>query len=97
MDVVFRALGHPVRRQIVVMLRDRALTSGQIANEFNLAWPSISAHLSVLKDAGLIDAERDGTSIYYRLNISAPEEAVGFLLSLFGARSADPDIKGDAE
>ena len=84
MNALFKALSHPVRRQIVAMLRDGPLTSGDIAAAFDVAWPTITGHLTALKDAGLVDAERDGTSIRYRLVISAAEEATAFLLDLLG-------------
>ena len=86
MSAVFKALSHPVRRRIVEMLRERPMASGDIAAEFDMAWPSITGHLTALKDAGLVETERDGASIRYRLNISAVEEAVAFLLELMDRR-----------
>jgi ArsR family transcriptional regulator, arsenate/arsenite/antimonite-responsive transcriptional repressor len=85
MNLVFKALSHPVRRRIVAMLRERPMTSGDIAAAFDMAWPSITGHLNALKEAGLVDGEKVGTSVRYRLNISAAEEAVAFLMSLAGA------------
>lgn len=85
MNDIFKALGHPVRRQIVAMLRNGPLSSGDIAAAFDMSWPSVTGHLTALKDAGLIDAERIGASIRYRLVISAAEEAVAFLLDLVGS------------
>ena len=85
MNDVFKALGHPVRRQIVAMLRNGPLSSGDIAAAFDMAWPTVTGHLTALKEAGLIDAERIGASIRYRLVISAAEEAVAFLLDLVGS------------
>ena len=82
MNLVFKALSHPVRRSIVAMLRKGPMTSGDIAAAFDMAWPTITGHLNALKDAGLVDAEKDGTSVRYRLNISAAEEAVGFLMEM---------------
>jgi len=82
MNLVFKALSHPARRQIIAMLQQGPLTSGDIAAEFDMAWPSVTAHLAALKDANLVEAERDGTTVRYRLNISAAEEAVGFLLGI---------------
>ena len=82
MNSVFKALGHPARREIVAMLQKGPLTSGEIAAEFDMAWPSVTAHLAALKDAELVESERDGNVIRYRLNISAAEEALGFLLGL---------------
>src|SRR5580700_4471338 len=90
MNALFKALSHPVRRRIVAMLRRGPMASGEIAAAFDVAWPTITGHLTALKDAGLVEAERDGVSIRYRLNISAVEEAVGFLLEVVGA-GAEPE------
>jgi DNA-binding transcriptional ArsR family regulator len=88
MNGVFKALSHPTRRQIVAMLRRGPMASGEIAAAFDMAWPTVTGHLAALKDAGLVEAEREGVSIKYRLNISAVEEAVGFLLEVMGAGAA---------
>jgi ArsR family transcriptional regulator, repressor of sdpIR and other operons len=85
MNLVFKALSHPARRRIVAMLQKGPLTSGEIAAAFDMAWPSVTGHLSALKEAELVDAERDGNTVRYRLNISAAEEAVGFLLDMVQA------------
>lgn len=82
MDALFKALSHPVRRRIIDMLRDGPLASGDIASAFDMAWPTVTGHLTSLKDAGLVDAERVGASIRYRLNISAVEEALAFLMDM---------------
>ena len=85
MNSLFKALSHPVRRRIIEMLRTAPLTSGDIAAAFDMAWPTVTGHLNTLRDAGLVDTERDGASIRYRLNISAVEEALAFLMELAGA------------
>jgi DNA-binding transcriptional ArsR family regulator len=85
MNLVFKALGHPARRKIIAMLQKGPLTSGEIAAEFDMAWPSVTGHLAALKDAELVETERDGNTVRYRLNISAAEEAVGFLLGVMEA------------
>ncbi|HEX5006020.1 MAG TPA: metalloregulator ArsR/SmtB family transcription factor [Hyphomonadaceae bacterium] len=90
MNSVFKALSHPARRQIVAMLQKQPMTSGDIAAVFDMAWPSVTGHLAALKEAGLVEAERDGNSVRYRLNISAAEEAVGFLLGLTQAAKSAP-------
>jgi DNA-binding transcriptional ArsR family regulator len=90
MNLVFKALSHPVRRSIVAMLRKGPMSSGDIAAAFDMAWPTITGHLNALKDAGLVEAEKDGTSVRYRLNISAAEEAVAFLMHLMGSGAATP-------
>ena len=91
MNLVFKALSHSARRRIVAMLRSRPMASGEIAQAFDMAWPTVTGHLAILKDAGLVEAERDGVSIRYRLNISAAEEALAFLMELAGAGAGNTD------
>jgi DNA-binding transcriptional ArsR family regulator len=93
MNSVFKALAHPVRRSIVAMLRKGPMTSGDIAAAFDMAWPTITGHLNALKEADLVEAEKDGTSVRYRLNISAAEEAVAFLMQLMGTGEATPPVE----
>lgn len=89
MNEVFRALADPTRREILRLLRPRDLTAGEIAERFPLAKSTLSGHFAVLKLAGLIVAEKKGTTIVYSLNASALEDAVGAamdLLSVGGGR-----------
>lgn len=79
-DAVFRALADPTRRDILKLLRRKSLTSGDIAEHFPTAWATISRHLGVLRDAGLITAERNGNSIRYELNATVLEELVEHLM-----------------
>ena len=79
---VFVALAHPVRRKVLAMLRKGPLCSGDIAAEFDVAWPTMTGHLKTLKDAGLVTAERSGTSIVYRLNATILEETAAALLDI---------------
>lgn len=88
MNEVFKALSHPARRRMVAMLRDGPLASGEIASRFDMAWPTVTAHLAALKTAGLVEAEKDGASVRYRLVISAVEEAVAFMMELMGTGEA---------
>jgi DNA-binding transcriptional ArsR family regulator len=90
MNTVFKALSHPARRRIVEMLRRGPMTSGDIAGAFDMAWPTVTGHLNALKEAGLVEAERHGASIRYRLRLSAVEEAVAFLIELMGAPEQKP-------
>lgn len=94
---VFKALAHPVRRQIMALLRDGAQSSGDLAAHFKEAWPTITRHLNTLKDADLITAERRANSIFYRANTSLLEDAAAALLSLMGADNGDDEIKDAAE
>lgn len=94
---VFKALGHPLRRQVMALLRQGPKSSGELAEAFDAAWPTVTRHLNVLKDADLITAERQGTSIIYRTNTSVVEDAVTALLSLIGKDSGDDPFEEAAE
>ncbi|MDG2521404.1 metalloregulator ArsR/SmtB family transcription factor [Caulobacter segnis] len=96
MNEVFKALSHPARRQMVAMLRERPMASGEIAAAFDMAWPTVTTHLAALKTAGLVETEKLGTSVRYRLVISAVEEAMAFLLGLarVGEDAPQPASKG---
>lgn len=65
---VFKAIADPTRRQILQALKENEMCAGEIVEMFTISGPSVSRHLSVLKDAGLINERRDGTSIIYSLN-----------------------------
>ncbi len=80
---IYKALAHPVRREIMKLLRARAMTAGEIAEHFDLAKPTLSGHFAILKDADLVTVERSGTTLTYRLKVSVVEEAfAGFLDAL---------------
>jgi DNA-binding transcriptional ArsR family regulator len=96
MNELFKALAHPTRRRIVAMLRDGPMASGDIAERFDMSWPTVTGHLNALKSAGLVETEKAGTSVRYRLNISAAEEAVAFLMDLTRAGEAEPAKVGGA-
>lgn len=70
----FKALSNPVRREILMMLRDGKKTAGEIAAHFQMTGATVSYHLSQLKKAELILEERQKNFIYYRLNTSVFEE-----------------------
>jgi DNA-binding transcriptional ArsR family regulator len=67
LDQVFEALSSTVRRKILAYLSSTNLTAGEIAERFNISKPSISKHLSILENAGLIASERRGQFIHYSL------------------------------
>jgi DNA-binding transcriptional ArsR family regulator len=73
---VFRALSDPSRREILDLLRKGSLSSGEIAERFESKWPTISRHLAVLKDAGLVLAEREGQFIRYELNTTVFQDVL---------------------
>lgn len=81
-DDTIRALGDPTRREILRALRERDLTAGEIAALFPITAASVSHHLSVLKDAGLVQAERDGRMIIYSLESTVFQEFVRQMMAL---------------
>jgi ArsR family transcriptional regulator len=82
MDASFKALSDPSRRKILTLLRDGDLTAGEIAQQFSISWASVSHHLSVLKESGLVLAERDGQYIRYSLNVTVVQEVLQHLMDL---------------
>ena len=84
---IYRALADPTRRRILTLLRERPMTAGELAGQFDLTWPTMSGHFAVLREAGLVQAERSGTSVTYRLNQTVLQEA---LMALFDAFGFDP-------
>jgi ArsR family transcriptional regulator len=82
-DGVFKALADPTRRQILELLAKRDLTAGEIAERFPIAFASVSRHLAILRDAGLVASEREGQFIRYRLNTTVYQELVRYLMKVF--------------
>lgn len=78
----FKALADPTRRRILELLRAEDLAAGEIADHFDMTKPSLSHHLSALKNAGLVDAERDGQNIIYSLNTSVLQDLMGWFYAL---------------
>jgi len=88
MNNVFQALSDPTRREILRLLRKREMTAGEIAERFPLAKSTLSGHFNILKDAGLLVAEKNGTSIVYRLNVSVVEQTLAAVMDLLDVGKA---------
>jgi DNA-binding transcriptional ArsR family regulator len=80
MNLLFKALNDATRREILEMLRVKDLTAGEIADRFNISKPSISHHLDLLKQAGLVDATKEGQFIYYSLNTTVVDDIVKWFM-----------------
>lgn len=65
------------------LLRERDRTAGELADCFELAKPTLSRHFAILKEADLIQGDKNGTTITYRLNVSLLEEALMALMNTF--------------
>ena len=84
MSGVFRALADPTRRRVLALLREQPMSAGDLADQFDVSKPTMSAHFNVLREAGLIDASKHGKSIVYRLRMSVLEEALMGLAQTVG-------------
>jgi len=80
MQAAFKALADPTRREILRLLRTGPKSSGELAQRFDSAWPTVSRHLGVLRDAGLILSTRDGQNIVYELNTTVFDDLVNHLM-----------------
>lgn len=80
MNQVFKALNDPTRREILELLQQRDMTAGEIVDQFSISGPSISHHLDILKQAGLVTAEKEGQFIYYSLNTTVVDEIMKWFL-----------------
>jgi ArsR family transcriptional regulator len=87
---VYRALADPTRRRILALLRERDMTAGELAGSFELSWPTMSGHFNVLKEADLVHADRNGSTLTYHLNVSVLEEAMLALMDAFKIERNDP-------
>jgi DNA-binding transcriptional ArsR family regulator len=76
LNLPFKALADPTRRKIILLLKERDMTAGEIAEHFDMTKPSISHHLNALKQALLVTDERKGQNIYYSLNSTVFQEVI---------------------
>lgn len=97
MNLVFKALADPTRRHVLELLRQGPMSAGELAEHFSFSKPTMSAHFAVLREADLVEVEKVGKSVLYRLKLSVLEDA---LLSFAGAigmqvpKRAKPTGKG---
>jgi DNA-binding transcriptional ArsR family regulator len=87
---VYKALADPTRRRILALLRERPMTAGELAGQFPLSWPTMSGHFAVLREADLVQADRAGSTVTYRLNQTVLQEALMALLDALGVDPAGP-------
>lgn len=88
-DRTLRALADPTRREILRVLQDGDLAAGQIAERFPTTAATVSHHLSVLREAGLVQSEREGKHVVYSLDSTVFQEAlrqIADLLEIGGGR-----------
>ncbi|MPN46176.1 Transcriptional repressor SdpR [bioreactor metagenome] len=83
---ICRALADPTRREILSMLQRQSMPAGQISSAFNLTGATVSHHLSILKQAGLVSEERHGKQIIYQLDASVLDEVLRWFATLKGTK-----------
>jgi DNA-binding transcriptional ArsR family regulator len=79
---IFKALNDPTRREILIMLKEKDLTAGEISDKFNISKPSISHHLDILKRADLVTSEKKGQFITYSINSTIVDDILQWILTL---------------
>ncbi|MDQ3249279.1 MAG: autorepressor SdpR family transcription factor [Chloroflexota bacterium] len=80
---VYKALADPTRRKILQLLREQNMTAGDLADHFTSAKPTLSRHFAVLREADLIQGDKQANTIIYRLNLSVLEEALLSMMETF--------------
>ncbi len=84
MNLVFKALSDPTRRRVLELLRKRPMSAGELADEFRVSKPTMSAHFAVLREAGLVVSDKQGKSVVYELQMSVLEDALLGFSQAFG-------------
>ncbi|MBI3511144.1 MAG: winged helix-turn-helix transcriptional regulator [Bacteroidetes bacterium] len=80
MNILFKALDDPTRREILEMLRKKDRTAGDIADAFTISKPSISHHLDLLRQANLVISIREGQFVRYSLNTTVFDEMLSWVM-----------------
>lgn len=82
MNILFKALNDQTRRNILELLKEKDLTAGEIAARFNISNPTLSHHLDLLRQAGLVLSAKEGRFVYYTLNTTVMDEVLKWIMSL---------------
>ena len=82
LNTLFKALNDATRREILELLKEKDLTAGEIADQFNISKPSISHHLDLLRQAGLVVSVKEGQYIFYSLNTTVMDEMLKWIINL---------------
>ena len=90
MSSVFKALSDPTRRRVLQLLRDKPMSAGDLSEQFDVSKPTMSAHFAVLREAGLVHAEKAGKQVLYHLQLSVLEDALLGFMQSFGQGEGAP-------
>lgn len=80
MNKLFKALNDSTRREILEILKEKDLTAGEIADRFHISKPSISHHLDLLRQAGLVVSVKEGQFVSYSLNTTVMDEMLQWIM-----------------
>lgn len=95
-DDVFKALADPNRRKILRLLsKNDSMAAGDISEQFTISKPAISDHLKILRNAGLIYAEKQGQYVMYQLNTTIMQELATMIFDFLNVKKESPT--GNAE
>ncbi|MBK7637765.1 MAG: winged helix-turn-helix transcriptional regulator [Saprospiraceae bacterium] len=78
----FKALNDPIRRDILDLLKDKDMSAGDIADHFNIGKPTISHHLDLLRQAGLVTSEKQGQFIIYSISATVLDEMLQWIYQI---------------
>lgn len=90
MDATFEALAHPIRREILALLKHGAKPAGELSAAFGVSKPTMSAHFAKLREAGLVQSEQRGASVVYSVNLSVLEDVLLAFMNHVGAAAPKP-------
>ena len=93
MEAALKAIGAPTRRAILRLVADDERSAGEIASHFDVTRPAISQHLTVLKEAGLVDERRNGTKRLYRARPEGLTGAQGIPRRAVGCAPGDVETR----
>lgn len=71
---IFQAIADPTRRSILLLLASQTITAGAIAENFDAARSTISKHIQILTECGLVESNQQGREIYYKIKIEKVQE-----------------------
>jgi DNA-binding transcriptional ArsR family regulator len=83
-----KALADDTRQQILVMLQEKEMSVGDIVDAFTMSQPTISHHLNVLKQFGLVTSRKEGKQVFYALNRDNVVACCGMLIAKLDAKAA---------
>lgn len=82
MNTLFKALNDPIRRDILDLLKDKDMSAGDIAEHFNIGKPTISHHLDLLRQAGLVTSSKQGQFIIYSISTTVLDNMLQWIYQI---------------